>query len=167
MSIIRTYVDASVIIVGFLANGLDHRTQVVYNFFQEPDRLIMVSDYLWLEVMPNSLYYKHDDRVVYINKIFERSEKISSSQAIIDKAISLAASYGLSAMDALHSASAIEGKADELVTFEKSINLFFVFHHQKFVLFPWFKVLLSLRKYRLTWERRSREEKYISDTFER
>jgi predicted nucleic acid-binding protein len=125
MSIIRTYVDASVIIVGFIANDLDRRTQVAHKFFQTPDRLIIVSDFLWLEVMPNSLYYKRDDRVAYINKIFERSEKISSNQTIIDKAISLATIYGLGAMDALHVASAIAGKADELVTFEKSTKPFF------------------------------------------
>jgi hypothetical protein len=68
---------------------------------------------------------------------------VPTSQSTIDKAIVLASDYGLSAMDSLHVATAIEGKADEFLTFEKPTKPFFLFHHQNFVLFPWLKILLS------------------------
>jgi predicted nucleic acid-binding protein len=75
--------------------------------------------------MPKSLYFKQERKVSYITKLFEKFEKILSNQAIVDKAVSLSSSYGLNAIDALHAASAIEGKADELVTFDKNTKPFF------------------------------------------
>jgi predicted nucleic acid-binding protein len=114
-----------VIIISLGAKILDNRTQIALNFLEDSKRLFLFSDYLWLEVMPKRLYFNQKEQVSYIKKLFDRSEKISSGQTIIDKAISLAASYGLNAMDALHVATAIEGKANEFVTFEKPAKPFF------------------------------------------
>jgi predicted nucleic acid-binding protein len=115
-----------VIIITFKAAELDFRARKAYDFFKDPTRLFLYSDYLWLEVLPKPIFFKEPKRILYINKLFEQSEKILTSQATIDKAINLASNYGLSAMDALHAATAIEGKADEFVTFEKPAKPFFL-----------------------------------------
>jgi predicted nucleic acid-binding protein len=120
LDLIRTYFDANAAIVTFAGSTPDYRISRAFQVLEDKNRLLLSSDYLWLEVIPKSLYFKELTKISYINKVFERSEKIFSNQNIIDKAISLATSYGLSAMDSLHIASSIEGKADEFVTFEKS-----------------------------------------------
>jgi predicted nucleic acid-binding protein len=51
--------------------------------------------------------------------IFRNAGYVPSTAGIIAHAKTLACIYGLSAVDALHMASAIAGHADELVTFEK------------------------------------------------
>jgi predicted nucleic acid-binding protein len=114
-----------VFIVSFKGADFDIRAQSAYNLLQDSSRLLLFSDYVWLEVMPMRLNFKQEKQMRFIKKLFDRSEKIHSSQTVIDKAISLATSYGLNAMDALHVATAIEGKADEFVTFEKPTEPFF------------------------------------------
>jgi predicted nucleic acid-binding protein len=125
VSKIRTYIDANVIIVSFNAAELDFRAQSAYKIFDDQNRLIFFSDYLLLEVLPMPIFFKDEKRSSYIKMLFKKFNKIPTSQTTIDKAIGLAFNYGLSAMDALHVATAIEGKADEFVTFEKPTKPFF------------------------------------------
>jgi predicted nucleic acid-binding protein len=71
------------------------------------------------------LYNKQNTQAKYTKGLFRRSKFVSSSNAIIAKAMEFASTYGLAAMDALHVACAIAGGADELVTFEKPTKPFF------------------------------------------
>jgi predicted nucleic acid-binding protein len=125
VSKIRTYVDANVIIVSFNVANLDFRAQTAYNILDDQNRLIFFSDYILLEVLQMPIFFKEEKRSSYIKMLFKKFIKIPTSQTTIDKAIGLAFNYGLSAMDALHVATAIEGKADEFVTFENPTKPFF------------------------------------------
>lgn len=125
MSLLRTYIDANVIIFALNLVEGDERAQRAFDILEDPGRVILVSDYLWLEVRPKTIYNKQDHQTAFIDKIFERAEMLPNSQAVLEKAKTLAVRYGLSALDSLHAASAIEGRADELATFERPTKPFY------------------------------------------
>ncbi|MDR1044869.1 MAG: PIN domain-containing protein [Candidatus Adiutrix sp.] len=125
MSNIRAYIDANVVIFALDLDEGDERSQKAFDVLEDSGRVILVSDYLWLEVRPKTIYHKQNHQTAFIDKIFDRAEMINSGQSVIEKAKSLAVRYGLSAMDALHAASAIEGRADELITFERPTKPFY------------------------------------------
>jgi predicted nucleic acid-binding protein len=143
MSFQRTYVDANVIIVALNTDDSDKRSQAAFAVLEDPGQVILVSDYLWLEVRPKTIYNKQNHQTAFLDKIFGRAEMIPSSAAIIERAKSLAVKYGLNAMDALHAASAIEGRADALVTFERPTKPFYR-------LPPSELLIVSLHEYALT-----------------
>jgi predicted nucleic acid-binding protein len=64
-------------------------------------------------------YNKYNAQVNFVETIFNSAEMIHSNENIISLAKVFGKKYGLSALDALHVASAIEGQADEMITFEK------------------------------------------------
>jgi predicted nucleic acid-binding protein len=115
---IRTYIDADVIINALRVDE-KRRYYIAFKVLEDKNRLLLVSDYLRLETLPKPIYHRLDTQVAFINKIFEHAELIRSNDFIIDKAMDLAGKYGLNGMDALHIASAISGRADEMVSFEK------------------------------------------------
>jgi predicted nucleic acid-binding protein len=85
----------------------------------------MVGDYVELEPLPKMIYHKQMEQVQFTEDIFRNALYIHSNDAIVKRAHDLAKTYGLAGMDALHAASAIEGGADELLTFEKPTKPFF------------------------------------------
>jgi predicted nucleic acid-binding protein len=91
----------------------------------DPLRRFVVSDYLWLETVPKAIYNKQSVQAEYIEGLFNVAAFVPADDAIVAKARKIASTYGLAAMDALHVASAIEGGADELITFEKPTKPFF------------------------------------------
>lgn len=125
MSALRTYIDANVIIFALNLCEEDDRSQTAFDVIEDPARVILGSDYLWLEIRPKTIYNKQRHQTAFIDKIFDRAEMVRSNEAVIERAKSMAVKYGLSAMDALHVASAIEGQADEMVTFEHPNKPFF------------------------------------------
>jgi predicted nucleic acid-binding protein len=120
---LHTYPDANVILNVFSED--ETRVQRANAILTDPLRRFVVSDYLWLETVPKAVYNKQLVQAKYIEDLFRVAAFVPASDAIIAKAKDLAALYGLAAMDALHAACAIEGGADELVTFEKPTKPFF------------------------------------------
>jgi predicted nucleic acid-binding protein len=123
MGLYTTYPDANVILNVFSEDKT--RAQRARAILKDTTRRFVLSDYVWLETLPKTLYNKQYDQIAYITDIFRRAEFVPACDAIIAKAKELAACYGLAGMDALHVACAIAGHADELVTFEKPTKPFF------------------------------------------
>jgi len=115
---IRTYIDADVIINALRVDE-KKRYGLAFKILEDKNRLLLVSDYLRLETLPKPVYHRQESQVAFIKKIFEQAELIRSNAFIIEKAMDLASAYGLNGMDALHIASAVNGGADEMVSFEK------------------------------------------------
>jgi predicted nucleic acid-binding protein len=119
------YPDSSLILNAFWDDVRGERARAI---LENPLPCFVVSDYVWLETLPKMLYNKQLDQVSYTERIFRRAEFIPANDAIIAKAKELAVHYGLAAMekmDSLHIASALEGGANEFITFEKPTKPFF------------------------------------------
>jgi len=123
MELLKSYLDANLILNAFSKD--EEIARKVMRIFENPERNLMVSDYVELETLPKMRYNKRVKQIEFTGDIFRRAEYIRSSDAIIRRAHELADTYGLAGMDALHAASAIEGGADELLTFEKPGKPFF------------------------------------------
>jgi predicted nucleic acid-binding protein len=113
----RTYLDANVILNALKSN--DEASRIALEIIEDDDRILLVSDYLWLEIRPKMEYHRQTAQAAFVDEIFNTAELIPSTQSLIEKAKDLAQRFGLNAMDALHAAAAIMGDADELLSFEK------------------------------------------------
>lgn len=113
----RTYIDANLLIAAW--HGRDDAGIQALTILDDPQRALVVSDALWLEVMPKPLYYKQMDEITFYRSIFERAEQIPWRLDTLQRAHELAQRYGIAAMDAIHLAVAIEAQADEFVSGEK------------------------------------------------
>ena len=113
----RTYVDASVLIAAF--QGKDELAQRALSVLEDPNRLLVVSDYLRLEVLPKPRFHKREEELQFMETVLEQAENCETSPKLTSKAIDLASQYNLGAMDALHVAAAVVAGVDELITLEK------------------------------------------------
>jgi len=113
----RTYVDASVLIAAF--QGKDELAQRALSVLEDPNRLLVVSDYLRLEVLPKPRFHKREEELQFMETVLEQAENCETSPKLTSKAIDLASRYDLGAMDALHVAAAVVAGVDELITLEK------------------------------------------------
>ncbi len=87
----------------------------------DPDRALVVSDYLRLEVLPKPTFLKLQEEVEFMQTVFDNAaENIPTSPKLLNQAVELAGKYNLSPVDALHVSAALTAKVDELVTKEKS-----------------------------------------------
>lgn len=113
----RTYIDANVLIAAFRGNqpSADRALKVL----DDPDRALVASSYVRLEVLPKPIFYKRQDEVDFMLAVLERAEMICDSNELTKKAESLAAKYDINALDALHVGAAVIGQVDELVTLER------------------------------------------------
>jgi len=118
-----SYLDTSVIINAALDDP--EKSKKALQVIRDPLRNLMVGDYVELETLPKMIYHKQMEQVQFTEDIFRNALYIHSNDAIVKRAHDLAKTYGLAGMDALHAASAIEGGADELLTFEKPTKPFF------------------------------------------
>ncbi len=113
----RTYVDANVLIAAFRGRR-DVATRAL-EVLDDPERILVVSDYLRLEVLPKPTFHKRQLEQAFMEAVLEASEQIPSSGELVNLAIEMAARYDMTPLDALHVAAAIVGGVDELVTLEK------------------------------------------------
>jgi len=115
---IKTFVDANVLLAAF--QGKDDLSQKAMRVLDDPDRDFIVSDYLRLEVLPKPTFHRRGDEVRFMEEFFESAAvQVSSSPSITAQAINLACKYDLRPLDALHVGTAVDSKADELITLEK------------------------------------------------
>ncbi|MDR2127768.1 MAG: PIN domain-containing protein [Burkholderiaceae bacterium] len=113
----RTYLDACLLIAAF--RGQKHINERAMAILEDPERSLVLSDAVWLEVMPKPLYNKQDKETAFYEDIFRQAERLSWKMDVLDKAHALARQYGIAAMDAIHVATAIEARIDEFATAEK------------------------------------------------
>jgi hypothetical protein len=114
----RTAIDANLLIAAWSGRGELFRKAL--SILEDPERELIVSDALWLEVMPKAIYHEQEAESAFYQAVFARAEFCPWSSGIVDRAKSLACAYGLAAVDAIHVATAIEAGADEFVSGEKS-----------------------------------------------
>lgn len=114
----RTYLDASVLIAAF--QGKDAIAERAMAVLDDPERAVVVSDYLRLEVLPKPTFHERRVEIEFMQSVFDgASEHIASSPELTDRAVSLASQYDLSPIDALHVGAAAVAGVDEFVTAEK------------------------------------------------
>ncbi|MFH0824563.1 MAG: type II toxin-antitoxin system VapC family toxin [Pseudomonadota bacterium] len=115
----RTYLDANILLEAFL--GKDGAWVRAMEVLDDPERSLVVSDYLRLEVLPKPIFHNRRQEVEFMQTILENaSERVSTSPALTGRAVDLAGRYDMSPLDALHVSAAVEAGVDELVTLEKS-----------------------------------------------
>jgi predicted nucleic acid-binding protein len=113
----RTYVDASVLIAAFQGQGDTSRLAMAV--LDDPERRLVVSDYLRLEVVPKPAFLRRDEEVQFMETVLAAGEAVLTSPDLTRGAVHLACRYDMKPIDALHVSAALTGNADELVTMEK------------------------------------------------
>jgi hypothetical protein len=118
---IRTYLDSGVLILASRGDG--SIAEHALNILEDPERVFVTSVFVKLEVLPKALYHRRDKEVRFYQEFFRAAECWAKPlDLIIQEAYTQAYSTGLSAIDALHVASAIIADAEELVTTEKPVK---------------------------------------------
>lgn len=78
------------------------------------------SSYVCLEVLPKASFYGHEEERLFYSTFFEAVRFWApTDETLVQDALEVAIQNGLSALDALHVASALAVGADELITSEK------------------------------------------------
>jgi len=113
----RTVIDANVLIA--ICSGQHTLFEEALGILEDPARTFIVSDALWLEVMPKAIYHEQREEVAFYESVFVQAEYQAWSLKVTDSAKHLAQTYGLAAMDAIHVAVALTAGADEFITGEK------------------------------------------------
>lgn len=113
----RTYIDANVLIAAF--RGEEKVAERALKVLDDPDRALVVSDYLRLEVLPKPRFHNKQEEVEFMQAVFENAaEKVSTSDELTERAVELASRYDMTPIDALHVGAAVLAGVDELVTME-------------------------------------------------
>jgi len=114
----RTYIDANVLIAAF--QGEEQVAQRAMRVLDDPDRKLVVSDYLRLEVLPKPIFHKRREEIDFMQEVFDGAgENLSTSSELTGRALAMASKYDMTPIDALHVAAAAVAGVDELVTMEK------------------------------------------------
>jgi len=114
----RTYLDANVLIAAF--RGEEQIAERALKVLDDPDRALMVSDYLRLEVFPKPTFHKRHEEIEFMRAVFAHAaEIVPTSDELTERAVELASRYDMTPIDALHVGAAVVAGADELVTMEK------------------------------------------------
>lgn len=114
---VRTYLDSGVLLAAFI--NRDTLGLKALEILDDLDRVFIVSDAVWLEVMPKAIYEKNQDEIDFYKAIFVQAERLNWRIDTLDRAHKLAEKYGVAAMDAIHVAIALDAGVDEFVTAEK------------------------------------------------
>ena len=113
----HTYIDACLLIAAFRGQGeLGRRAMETLD---DPDRRLIVSDAVWLELMPKAIYEKQQHELAFYEMVFEQAEWRKWDVGVLYQAHELAKQYGIAALDAIHVAFALACAADELISAEK------------------------------------------------
>ena len=114
----RTYIDANVLIAAF--QGEEKVAHRALQVLDDPDRKLVVSDYLRLEVLPKPTFHKRQEEIDFMQAVFEgAAENLSTSSELTTLALDMASKYDMTPIDALHVGAAAVAGIDELVTMEK------------------------------------------------
>jgi predicted nucleic acid-binding protein len=117
---VLTFIDTSVLITAWRSGdpGLKIKALTVLS---DSNRSYAASDFVELEVMPKAVYHKQHIEQAFYQRFFNRlTVKVQNRRGLEADAFDIAVRFGLSAMDALHIAAAIEIQAEEFITAERS-----------------------------------------------
>ena len=113
----RTYIDANLLITAFRGEGnLGLRAMEILD---DPDRVLVASDAVRLEVQPKPRYEKRQQEIDFYNAVLDQAEHLKWRTDTLYRAHNLAEMHGIAAMDAIHVATALDAGVDEFVTAEK------------------------------------------------
>ena len=113
------YVDSGVLLAA--ARGVDEIAQEAFAVLDDPDAQFASSIFVKLEVLPKALYNRRFAEAQFYETFFAATAVWSEpTPQLTQTAFDIAATLGLSAMDALHVAAAIAVNADQLVTSERA-----------------------------------------------
>lgn len=113
----RTYIDANLLIAAFCGEG--ELGQRAIEILDDPDRALVASDAIRLEVMPKPRYEKRQREIEFYDTVLSHAEHLKWSTDTLYRAHDLAEKHGIAAMDAIHVATALDADVDEFVTAEK------------------------------------------------
>lgn len=114
----RTYLDAGVLIAATRRDpNLLHRIDWLLT---DPNRALVSSAFLRLEVLPKAIYHKRSDEIAVFEAMFDSVVAwADASPSLIEHAEEIARRHGLNALDALHVTAAIALGTDEPITTER------------------------------------------------
>lgn len=115
---IRTYLDSGVLIVA--TRGKSDLATAALDVLADTQRTFLSSIFVKLEILPKAYYFKQQTEAEFYATYFT---SVVEYQAVLppelgEETLTLAARYGLAALDALHVAIAMYMQADELITTE-------------------------------------------------
>lgn len=113
----RTYLDANVLIAAW--NGGEEERAWARGILDDPQRRLVVSDFVRLEVLPKPIFHGNPREVEFMQAILDDAESVVVSVPLVQRALTMAGRYNLNPLDALHLAAAAEAGVDEMATFEK------------------------------------------------
>lgn len=113
----RTYIDANLLIEAF--RGTSPGAEKALRVLDDPERRLVVSDYVRLEVLPKPTFLKRQEEVEFMETVLENAEAINTSPELTGLAIAMASKYDMTPIDALHIGAAAVADVDEFVTMEK------------------------------------------------
>ncbi|MBM1004037.1 MAG: PIN domain-containing protein [Desulfofustis sp. PB-SRB1] len=119
----RTGIDANLLIAAWSGRPPWFRTALTV--LEDPARLLIVSDILWLEVMPKALYHANVEEASFYEAVFAKAHCQQITVELIETAKRLAQVYGLAAIDAIHIAVLLAADADEFVSGERGTKPMF------------------------------------------
>ena len=113
----RTYIDTCLLIAAFKGEGeLGRRALSVLD---DPERTLVVSDAVRLEAVPKARYHRQQEEVQFYEEVFSQAEHIPWDHAALQRALVIAESHGIAAMDAIHVAHAAMAGVTEFISAEK------------------------------------------------
>ena len=118
----RTYIDANLLIAAFRGEG--ELGQRAMEILDDSNRALVLSDAVWLEVMPKPRFEKRPAEIAFYQAVFEQAEHRKWCTDTLYHAHQLAEEHGIAAMDAIHVATALNAGAEEFITAEKPLALF-------------------------------------------
>ncbi|MEC4814423.1 MAG: PIN domain-containing protein [Scytonema sp. PMC 1069.18] len=119
MSRKKTYIDSGVLITAF--QGIQAVSIRANRILNDENRDFASSCFVQLEVLPKATFNKQQDEAEFYETFFSAVIHWATDlEQIMQDAYQIACTYGLAAMDSLHVAAALQVKADELITTEKS-----------------------------------------------
>jgi len=114
---LRTFLDSSALIAAFRGEAADR--DLALGILEDRSRTFIASPFLYLEVIPKTVFHKRQLERAFYEKYFRGTEWVKDVAEITVVAQREAELAGLAAMDALHLAAAYLAQAGEFITTEK------------------------------------------------
>jgi len=111
-----TFIDSGALIAA--ARGTGAKALAAFSVLDDPDREFASSLFVQLEVLPKAVYNKQQAEENFYRTYFAAVSRWADPAGILNNALHVASTYGLSALDGLHVAAALAVGVDELITTE-------------------------------------------------